>query len=383
MSKTSPTASRPTRYSLVEQPNDFSLISDIEINDYERNVLLLNAHKKIEDRVKTQQSLDPGTASKLQHSVVFYSNLATTGFRENLKPGKSSRMSLPNLMAKSYLSKDASLKKKQKRKVVTNNTIFEDEIDNFEQNHCNHNDSLDCTYTVTSPPSKFYKQNCDPYDKVKTPDDKSVAASVINPSPKIVSGRNFMRRTKGQKQKAPQPPTVKPLDSDSNRFEILNGSFKHWDINSSSIYDDCVISSKGYKGAQQTKESSTGSSQPSHEELKQRRLSPPYQIVINKHGDEVEYALPYIEQEADINDEPAPNRTMNSAKFETIINDNFAFLNSKHMMDDSLLNHRIVDTIENGQLSMIEPIETFMERRSAKDVVVTDLDKSIDGLLSE
>lgn len=338
----------------------------------------MNAHKRMEEKVK-RQSLDPSKVNKMQHSVVFYSNLVTTGSDEKPNPSKSSRMSLPNLMSRSYLSKDASFKKKQKRNVVANNTIFEDEIDNFEQNHCNQNDSLDCTYTVTSPPSKFYKQNSDPYDKTKTPDEKEKSKDT---SAKKVVGKSFMRRARCLKQKAPQPPTTKPPDSDSNTSHAFNGSFKHWDVNSSSIYDDCVISSKGYKGMLKTEESSSDDAQRLNEELKQRRLSPPYQIVINKHGDEVEYALPYSEQEGDNKDEPAANRTMTSAKFEQIINDNFAFLHSKQMVDDSLLNRRIGNTIDNGQLSMIEPLEAFMERRSAKDIVVTDLDKSNDGLLS-
>lgn len=124
---------------------------------------------------------------------------------------------------------------------------------------------------------------------------------------------------------------------------------------------------------------SSGSSSDEKNAKKTRRMSPPYLTVINKHGEEVEYALPYSERESLVTipplpDTPAPDvARIPPSQFDQIINENFNFLQTH--LDFS--NH------ENGNMrkteGAFEPIYTsFSEMPSAriKKVQITDLDRS-------
>jgi hypothetical protein len=190
-------------------------------------------------------------------------------------------------------------------------------------------------------------------------------------------GRAMLRRNKG---KAPLPPTQKPSDVSVN---FVNGNFQHYEITSGSCYDEYVISSNGYKGnlrkeqppekinsVGESASSGSLSSDPDKKELKkQRRLSPPYQTVINKHGDEVEYALPYNERDSMQDIPPLPS--MPAPQFDQIIEQNFKFLNSK--LD--FLNSQI----DNGENLNLDPIDaSFSDVRRQQNLQVTDLDKSND-----
>ena len=354
-----------------------------DTTDWPSNIESKDMEKKM---IKCQSKLEKEAENPriLQHSANL-SNL-TPDNSSKAKCERSQRYSLPNFKSKSNGNKDASFRRKNKQKAnQNNNTIFEDEIHAFEQNHCQDGDQeMNYSYSVKSPPSKFYRENSDPYfDKKNTPESRES-------TPKRSLGKNLLKKGKNHgKSKAPAPPqsavknaTIETESVESNNF---NGNFKHYEVNSSSIYDECIISSKAYKGNLRKPvvppicslgESSSTSNSPEPtisaiKKKKLRRFSPPYQTVINKHGQEVEYALPYNEQDSPVQDislPPLPDTPVQS-HFDQIINENFQFLNSK-IGEESLLNRRCAGEID--------PIETFLERRSCKDVQVTDLDRSND-----
>lgn len=344
--------------------DDFSIISDVVINDCEKRRLIEMHRERKKQEVMRRH----------EHKEIIYSSVMS----------KSHRLSLPIMKESSAEKLDKSQRRRSRRgKVYPSTTI--DEIEEFEQNHCR---QLDEDYSinaadVVSPPSKFYRDNSVPYDNSrKTPEAKQ-------PTPKRQSlmGRNMLRRSKNNgKGKAPQPPKVAESDASSNFF---NGNFKHYEVTTNSVYDEFLAASKAFKGnirkQQPEKINSVGesassgslSSDPDKNTKKQRRMSPPYQTVINKHGDEVEYALPYNERDS-LPPLPstAPPDVSNipQSKFEQIINENFQFLNANleffNAEEESLMNRQIE--------AAFEPIETSFSDIRRKNVQITDLDKSND-----
>jgi hypothetical protein len=298
---------------------------------------------------------------------------------------KSKRLSLPVA-----LDKDGN-RKKTKFKQPTS-TI--DEIEEFEQNHCRRdNFEENCLTHAASPPSKFYCSNSKPYESAEK--KKEVMSRMV---PKRLMGRNMLRRHKG---KAPQPPIMKNAEAPSEASDNFNnGNFKHFEVSSASAYDEFVISSKAYKGQlrkeQPEKINSVGesassgslSSDPEKNIKKQRRLSPPYQTVVNKHGDIVEYALPYNERDdipPALPTAPAPINDAQSFE-QVIIDQNFKFLNSKldflHSQIDQANDDYEDDAQQllNGKVSNValEPIDASFSdvRRRQQNLQITDLDRS-------
>lgn len=341
--------------------NDFSLISsDVFIDDNEKRRLI----KMSRDR--KQHELERRNSSK-----------------EPNQKSTNHRFSLP-------IMKENSAEKLQRRRTIKNqigglhpsNTI--DEIEEFEQNHCH---QMDDDYTVTavsSPPSKFYRDNSDPYFH---PSNQTPEKRLPTPKKQSLMGRNMLRRKSTGKGRAPPPPVT-----DSSSANFCNGNFKHFGVGSTSVYEEFRSASKAFKSRSEEPEkvnsvgesTSSGSlsSDPDKNIKKQRRLSPPYQTVINKHGDEVEYALPYSERESLANIPPLPSSAMPEAskltpsKFEQIINENFQFLNSNLDYlnnDDDFLVRR-----SDFNAATLEPIESSFSNVNRKNLQVTDLDKSND-----
>lgn len=335
--------------------DDFSMISDVVIDDNEKR-RLIEMHRT------------------MKHKVTFNSNV------------RNHRMSLP-------IMKDQPEKPQRRKNIKSqiNPSSTIDEIEEFEQNHCRQMDE-DFPIGVSSPPSKFFCDNSDPFfDNNKSPPERPK-----DPTPKRQSlmGRNMLRRSKSAgKGKAPQPP-IAESEASSNFY---NGNFKHYDVSSTSVYDEFLMASKAYKvnfrkqepekinSVGESASSGSLSSDPDKNAKKQRRLSPPYQTVINKHGDEVEYALPYNERDSLSNLPPLPNTPAPTAanipqsQFEQIINENFQFLNSNleyFNAEESIINRQMTD-------AAFEPIETSFSDIRRRGVQVTDLDKSNDtGLVT-
>jgi hypothetical protein len=341
---------------ITQIPNELSImtndvsISDIEIDESEKRKLLeMHRQRKAEDANR-----------RLDHKTTLYGSAMT----------RSHRLSLP--IMKESSSDKSQRRRSRKTKIHPSTTI--DEIEEFEQNHCRQLEE-DYSFSVTSPPSKFYRDNSDPFTKQPTPKRQSLM------------GRGMLRRARSHgKGKAPQPPMV---DSEaSSGFQ--NGNYKHYDVTSPSVYSEFLTASNNYKANvrkhQPEKINSVGesassgslSSDPEKNAKTQRRLSPPYQTVINKHGDEVEYALPYNERDSVVNLPALPITQppqLTPSKFDQIINENFEFLHSHleffNAEADEMLNQQIDAAFE----PIIDASFSDLRRRDAQ---VTDLDKSND-----
>lgn len=289
---------------------------------------------------------------------------------------KNHRLSLPLVKTKS--DERSSRRKNRKSQVHPSTTI--DEIEEFEQNHCGKMDE-DFPENVKSPPRNFFRDSTDPYADAQ----KRSASKEATPRRSLM-GRNMLQR-KSLKGRAPQPPTPTQSETYAN---FQNGSFKHYEVNSASLYDEFVISSKAYKGNMRKQEpekinsvgesASSGSlsSDAGKNAKKLRRYSPPYQTVINKHGDEVEYALPYNERDSlskipPLPKTPAPDTAkIPSSQFEQIINENFQFLNA-HL---NYFNAEEATLTQQPGGRAFEPIEPSFSDIHRQRGPVTDLDNS-------
>ncbi|XP_070507797.1 putative leucine-rich repeat-containing protein DDB_G0290503 [Chironomus tepperi] len=342
-------------------------ITDVEIQAYERE--RLKSHRK--------------------HNSHKHDSNKTDAIYSNCNPeevGRNKRFSLPIIRDKIDSTISNNGRNKISKKLQPTSTI--DEIEEFEQNHCNRIEDESFGNSITTPPSKFYRNNSDPYDSTA----KKTVDSAQKPTPKRLMGKNMLRRNKG---KAPQPPTVKRENrgdaGTESTVNFYNGNFKRYDVSTASVDDEFVISSKAYKGRMrkehpeninsvgESASSGSLSSDTINEKnlIKNRRLSPlNYQTVINKHGEEVEYALPYNERDSTLDlpplpEAPIPNVSQHqiSTQFDQLIDQNFKFLNSK--LD--FLNSQIDDG-EDAQkaIQSIEQISIL----NRPNVQVTDLDKS-------
>lgn len=336
-------------------------ITDVEIDEDERKKLIEMARQKKKNKSQTIGNSDNNAV---------YSNCMNQA-----DTNRNKRLSLPNMQ------------NARRSRIIQPTSTFE-EIEEFEQNHCQELENFSIIHPTTTPPTKFFRTNSEPY---KECDNQNSEQQKKSNKPKRLMGRGMLRRNKG---KAPQPPTsanvIKEKPSDAS-VNFYNGNFQQFDMNSASIYDEYVISSKAYKGKMRKEQSekinslgdsaSSGSLSSDHEKKqqelkKQRRLSPPYQTVINKHGDEVEYALPYNERDSALDIPPLPLMPAPTVHFEQIIDQNFKFLNSK--LD--FLNSQIDDGSSRRRVSSnFDPIDaSFSDVRHRQNLQVTDLDKSND-----
>ncbi|XP_021705597.1 uncharacterized protein LOC5570969 [Aedes aegypti] len=312
---------------------------------------------------------DTGPPKKPKRSVEFYRNInrIPENGEPNLNNGKNNNMadrySLPAVMP-------TSRKNKSRLSKPNNNTIYENEVEEFEQMHVQ--DNLGDTYAVQSPPSRFFKENSNPYFSTSTL--RIASPTIVDSTPKKQVNLNPKRSRNFKDKPAPQPPMTTPdppsshkkhnITNESGTESPFAGSYRKYELNSSSIYDEHVISSRAYRGEMKPLNSSVQSPA-----VKERRKSPSYQTIVNKHGDLVDYALPFSDT-TDIHSEL--NSTKNGdilndiRACEEVINENFRFLNSdihpsSILMDDST--------------SMInEPISVLKERGPQ---IVTDLDRSM------
>lgn len=358
------------RFERLNETKNTSAITQSEMNKTVDDISITDVEIKDTEKKRLIKSRNGKSDSLNQHNTVLYSNCNPPDAKLN-KLDK--RLSLPIIKDRSY---GGSTERRRVKIVQTTSTI--DEIEEFEHNHCQK--FTECSFeNPSTPPRKFYRNNSDPYDA-----DKSQQI-LRKPTPKRLMGKSMLRRNKG---KAPQPPQIQAkLDQASeSSTNFYNGNFKHYDMSSASIFDNYVISSKAYKGNLRKevpeKINSVGESassgslssnpiDPDKEVKKQRRLSPPYQTVINKHGDEVEYALPYNERDSLLNIPPlpaAPAPTVQAIPFDQFIDQNFKFLNSKLDFLNSQIDH-------GDRIDMIDASFSDIRRQNLQ---VTDLDRSND-----
>jgi hypothetical protein len=356
----------------LQYDGSFASLTDLEIENDER-VRLMSERKK-----------------KTNHAV--YSNFTSPG-----KEGdRNKRHSLP-IINNSTKANVSSTRSERLRviKPITTTTI--DEIEEFENNHCKDLEDFSEMNPAT-PPRKFYRHNSEPFDDGKGENRQQyTTSSSKKPTPRRLMGRNMLRRNKG---KAPQPPLVSTPKSEASESvaDFGNGNFKHYDLSSASVGDEFVISSKSYKGKMKKERANkvnsvgesagSGSSLSSESErnaMRQRRQSPPYQTVINKHGDEVEYALPYNERDSmqdipPLPEAPIPSHFERYLSYDHIIDQNFKFLNTRADFFQSQIESDPRDAKASNN-TIVDPIDASFSDAHRQNLQVTDLDRSNDTSL--
>lgn len=252
------------------------------------------------------------------------------------------RQSLPPFMSRSYITK--SLRRNANKaectpQQINNNTevLNAKQIEEFEENYCNHNNNnnnnnssitVGQTGCVISPPAKFFRENSKPY-----------------PSN---DGNMITSNGTGQYEITPIKPPRKADEKRQRSCPSTTGSNR--------------VPKTGDDGSE-TK--TVG-----------RRISPPYETIINRHGDRVEYALPYSSDPGsdECEHKLLPKSKRKSAastakkemspdqrKCEEIVQESYNFLD-------------IIDTDDNGDSGV-----SFFAGQQRSNVIVTDLDKSLDS----
>ncbi|XP_052901415.1 uncharacterized protein LOC128308062 [Anopheles moucheti] len=333
-----------------------SLLSDVAPKKPKRSV---EFYRNI-NRIPTDASSNASQNSNSQW------NNGCKAIEKNHTNPTDTRLSLPAVLGAEPLER---LPKRSKATTPKpNNTIYENEVAEFEAHHIN--GTFGDSYVVQSPPRLFYKANASPYSD-GTPKKQS----------------NLKNRTRVFKDKpAPAPPVTKLAATPSVRLSNclpkqrqqsdsdspLTGSYRKYELNSSSVYDEHVISSRAYRGSMKPK----GVEEPTPTKQRHKPLS--YQTIVNKHGDLVDYALPFSDN-ADTTAETKPDQ--NNSKHltpgqdtlaeirncEQLINDNFQFLQTTAFHDES-------------SSIITEPI-SVLKGRSRR--IITDLDRSNASTLKE
>ncbi|XP_049537063.1 uncharacterized protein LOC125951953 [Anopheles darlingi] len=327
---------------------------------------------------------DAVAPKKPKRSVEFYRNInriPVDNPQEQWNNGTGKNHSKPAVDVRFSLPVLSEQKQRQKRtpraQPKPNNTIYENEVAEFEADHMN-GTLGDSFRVVQSPPRLFYKSNSSPYtngtpkkqSNLKARSGRNYKDKGPAPAPPILARTESMRPGRDCVAVAPSscpPKHRKYSDSDSP----LTGSYRNYELTTSSMYDEHVISSRGYRGSMKR------SVADEVEKQRQHRKSLSYQTVVNKHGDLVDYALPFSDN-ADTTGGTASeththgkNRGQDTLaeirQCEQLINDNFQFLQTTAFHDDS-----------NSIIT--EPISVLKGRSSR---IVTDLDRSAASTLKD
>lgn len=322
---------------------------------------------------------------------------------DNVKINSIPRHSLPANMSKSsFINKSLRIKKRKSSR-SDKPVIHEDEVKQFENSHCYGNlvDNPQSAAICNSPPTKFYKQNSNPYP--------SNGVESITPNPrsaqhplKLQYDNEFIPRSCPAK---PKRLMLKPNENKSRDLtkEIteahFNGSYKNFEIhpqmNNDGSKSPTNLNRSGMRGSVRVNQrKSSRASQNS--EVKSdylngsKRNSAQYQTIINKHGDVVEYAVPYCDQNLaaptarpldvilsadELEDEVF---VTDQNECERLINENFRFLTDTNGPEASgetpdVSMSQIDANISRRSLYARKPLKPY------GNVIVTDLDKSVDS----
>lgn len=202
--------------------------------------------------------------------------------------GRIPRHSLPANMNKHK-------NKRTKKLQLASSTIPEDEVKEFETAHCYENlGGGNGTRTpFNSPPIKFYKQNSNPYaaSTMSHTFDGSYDAASTKLSSQFtcpVKPKRIMLKQKNTSQ------LTKELSG-----AHFSGTYKNYEIQSPFYETESDrVNEKPIMGIRAAAMPSSSSNETGDERGSRslrNRASGQYQVILNKHGDEVEYALPLVE----------------------------------------------------------------------------------------
>lgn len=241
-----------------------------------------------------------------------YGSSQQTEFFEPMQPmqqkpiygGRIPRHSLPANMNKHKQNK------RTKKLQLAPSTIPEDEVKEFETAHCYENlDGSNGTRTpFNSPPMKFYKQNSNPYagSTMSQTFDSSYDATSTKLSSQFtcpVKPKRIMLKQKNTSQ------LTKELSA-----AHFSGKYKNYEIQSPFYETESDrVNEKPIMGIRAAAMPSSSSNETGDERGSRslrNRASGQYQVILNKHGDEVEYALPLVE-----------HRQSNGSQFRSMMSD--------------------------------------------------------------
>lgn len=261
---------------------------------------------------------------------------------------RTSRHSMPVVM-----SHEHSRGIRRGQTSIDSQTIREEEIEEFEGAHCVYSDSVndDEQSSYRSPPTKFYKQNLNPFPN----NSETSSLSTLCGEPQLLRG------------KCPEKPKRLMLNSKQSRKLLteahFTGAYRNFEIQSPYFSDSSSMMSTAARPNHRSTDSA--------DSLNDEHSMPPYQIILNKHGEEVEYALPCIDMPEYQRRQRLPNCLTsddsilagevfneNPQDFDRILNDNFE-LSSKSSVS------------VHGEIRE--------SHRQNGHVMITDLDKSTDS----
>lgn len=303
------------------------------------------------------------------------------------------RHSLPANMPKLYANRSIKLKKRKSSR-SEHQTIHEVEVKDFEGSHCYGNlDRYPQSPGISnSPPTKFYKQNSNPYPENNFENTTPASRGALRPLPSR-HGNDFSPRSCPVK---PKRSILKPNESKGRDLttEIteahFNGSYKNFEIHSPRNYDGSK-SPTGLNRSMRSKNTRSGEISRNSQKIEtnddplgMKQYSAQYQTIINKHGDVVEYAVPYCEvpavttrQSLDIipsADEMSDEVFIDDQnECEKLINENFQFLSNAEEATDEVMKQIDANISRRSLKHHWKPLKTN------GSVMVTDLDKSFDS----
>lgn len=239
-------------------------------------------------------------------------------------------------------------------------TIHEDEVKEFENTHCfrNINDDTQRSQVQRSPPSKFYKQNSNPYpnhDLVSVASSSDASSSMGPPS-----------RPASLPRKCPEKPKRLTVNSNKSRTLLteahFTGAYKNFEMQSPFFGEDS--SSSGFPTAPQQKSERKLSGYDTMDSQATR-----YQVIRNKHGEEVEYALPCHSQQSEY------SQTISKLTSCATSADSM-FADEAFQVDPNECERIVNGYYEHGYRS--NPSRQSY-RRNRRRIPITDLDKSTDS----
>lgn len=204
-------------------------------------------------------------------SVQFHLSESTENSEVNYG-SRSSRHSMPAMPTNGYAPRYVPHREQNS---IDSHTIREEEIGEFEGAHCKYSDSVndDDQTSYRSPPSKFYKQNLNPF-----------------PSTSEASSSNaFGDTTRSMHNACPEKPKRLLLNSKQSRKLLteahFTGAYRNFEIQSPYYSDSSSVYSRVAKRNFTSTEVDS---------LTDDQTMPTnhYQVIVNKYGDGVEYALP-------------------------------------------------------------------------------------------
>lgn len=324
-------------------------ITPTELNHitYQPNTCPSKSYRRPENRNATQSN--NGHRTK-KFSVQFHLGESTDESDFSFDQRKS-RHSMPAIVTNAHIRG-----MRQAQTAFNSTAIREQAIDEFEEEHCIYNsDSVnDDQSSYRSPPMKFYKQNLNPY-----------------PSNSETSSLTTLNEALPIQGKCPQKPKRLQLNSKQSRKLLTDahftGAYRNFEIQSPYYSDSSSMFSAMEKQNNRSTNIGSGLNGDTTSQLEN------YHIITNKHGDDVEYALPCVDMPQYERRQPLPdcltsdNPILSDEVFQTDPDENVRMLEQNFEM------------VSNTSIAIYEHEHEAHRKNDKGKIMITDLDKSINS----